>query len=102
MRRRDFLYQAAAGALAARNLQASWEAGSVAHILATANHERILLKASFQAPLVRAPNLRVGKRLFPGTKTDTAGSFWQFDAPGLEPGRPHELQLLDAARKALC
>ena len=105
MRRREFL-QAAAGALAAPGLQAApeatWEAGSVAHLLATASHRRILLKASFQAPLGRAPSLRVAKRLFPGTKADTAGLFWQFDATGLEPGSPHELQLVDAARKPLC
>lgn len=105
MRRREFL-QAAASVLAAPSLQAAqeaaWEAGPVDHLLATASHQRILLKASFQAPLGRAPSLRVAKRFFPGTKTDTAGLFWQFDAAGLEPGSPHELQLVNAARKPLC
>jgi hypothetical protein len=74
----------------------------VAHLLATGNHQRILLKASFRTPLPRPPSLRVEKRFFASTKTDTAGLFWQFDVPGLDPGRPHELQLLDAARKPLC
>jgi len=102
MRRRDFLFQGAGGALAARNLQAAWQAGPVAHLLATASHQRILLKASFHSPLLRPPSLRAAKRFFPGTMTDTAGLFWQFDATGLEPGRPNELQLFDAARKPLC
>ncbi|MSV35194.1 MAG: hypothetical protein EXQ47_06285 [Bryobacterales bacterium] len=102
MRRRDFLVQGAAGVLAARNLQAAWESGPVAHLLATASHQRILLKASFQTALAKAPVLRVGKRSFLGTKTDSAGRFWQFDAAGLEAGRPHQLQLIDAARKPLC
>jgi hypothetical protein len=102
MRRRDFLFQSAGGMLAARTLKGAWEAGPVAHLLATASHQRILLKASFQTPLAKAPSLRAGKRVIPGVKTDTAGLFWQFDVAGLEPARPHELQLIDAARKPLC
>src|SRR5262245_17596648 len=102
MRRRDFLFQSAAAAGAARTLKADWEAGSVAHLLATASHDRILLKASFQRPRHRAPSLRAGKSFFPGTKTDTAGLFWQFDVTGLQSRKPHELQLVDASRKPLC
>ena len=100
MQRRDFLLQSVAttATLAAQNRPATWEAGPVVHLLATASDRRVLLKASFQTPLGRAPNLRVGRRFVPGSRTDTAGLFWEFDATGLEPGRPHELQLVDAAR----
>jgi len=104
MRRRDFLFQSLAttATLAAQSHPGPWEAGPIAHLLATASDRRILLKASFQAPLPRAPSLRVGQRLVPGSKTDTGGLFWEFDATSLEPGKPHELQLVDAARKPLC
>ena len=37
----------------------AWEAGPVGHLLPTVSHERILLKASFKAPLARAPALRI-------------------------------------------
>ena len=80
--------------LAARTLQGAWEAGPVAHLLATASHQRILLKASFQAPLAKAPRLRAGKRVIPGVKTDTAGLFWQLSlTPPIFPPSQQKLAL---------
>lgn len=68
--------------------EAGWRAGSVQHLLPTASHDRILLKASFAAPPRLVPHLLVGDRAFAGEMTDTEGLFWQFDAAGLAPGRP--------------
>jgi len=67
--------------------------GSVAHLLPTVNHDRILLKASFVAPQSPAPDLFVNGRRFTGRQTDSQGYFWVFDAGGLEPGRVHRLDL---------
>jgi len=80
----------------------AWNAGSVAHLIPTANHERVLLKASFTAPLDSAPRLLVDGRAFEGTKTDVQGRFWRFDARGLEPARVHELRLVDRSGAPLC
>jgi hypothetical protein len=44
----------------------------------------------------------VNDRAYPGERTDTAGSFWQFDAPGLEPSKPHTLKISDSGGRALC
>jgi len=79
-----------------------WSRGDVHHLLPTANHRRILLKASFQRPVSETPALRVDSALHPGRRRDTAGEFWEFDVDGLEPGRSYQLQLLDRRRRALC
>lgn len=98
MHRRAFLLTTASAAAARA---ASWQAGSVAHLLPTASHDRILLKASFREK-VQSPVLRIGKRLAPGKPTDTQGYFWSFDIQGLEPGQPHTLELADHRKRALC
>ena len=69
MRRRDFLFQSLAttATLGAQRRPALWEAGPVVHLLATASDRCVLLKASFQTPLGRAPSLRVGKRMVQGS-----------------------------------
>lgn len=101
--RRDFLAAAALlSAGAARGQSGSWQAGSVEHLLPTASHDRILLKASLRDPLNRPPILRVGERAVTGNRTDTAGRFWSFDAANLAPGEPHRLELLNAQNQALC
>jgi hypothetical protein len=108
MRRRDFVIGAvAAGALSAspRELAAeaaTWNAGLVQHLLPTVNSDRILLKASFREPLKEAPIVHVDNRPFVGERTDSEGSFWQFDAAGLEPARTYSLALTDARGRALC
>lgn len=98
MDRRAFLLSATAATAGAAT---SWQSGSVAHLLPTANDNRILLKASFRQKQ-QAPVLRIGKRLFAGRRTDTQGSFWSFDAEGLAPGQPHTLELLNERKRPLC
>ncbi|HUP09876.1 MAG TPA: hypothetical protein VMU47_22145 [Caldimonas sp.] len=72
-----------------------WNGGPVAHLIPTANHDRILLKASFTEALQSPPQLRVDGRPVEGTMTDPQGRFWRFDARGLRPGTVHELRLVD-------
>lgn len=104
--RRQFIQAGAAlAASTALPLSAAaeeWQAGEVAHLLPTANHERILLKASFRSPLAAAPQLKIGSRRIAGRKSDGAGRFWQFDAAGLQADTAYTLQLLDARGAALC
>ena len=79
-----------------------WKAGPVVHLLPTVSHNRILVKASFKSPFAKPPSLLIDGRVFGGTKTDTKGYFWCFDAPGLESGKKYELILQDEAGKILC
>jgi hypothetical protein len=79
-----------------------WHAGLVAHLLPTVSHDRILLKSSFQEPLRETPLLHIGGRPIAGERTDSEGSFWQFDAAGLDPSRRYGLVLTDARGRPLC
>jgi hypothetical protein len=76
------LHLAAPGGVAAR---AALGTDEVAHLLPTISHDRLLIKASLREARREAPVLRIGRRAFAGIRTDTAGSFWTFDAAGLEP-----------------
>jgi len=96
--RREFLATTAAGAAAQ---QATWNAGPVRHLLPGANHERFLIKASFERAIARPPLLRVGDWRLSGQRTDSEGEFWQFDVDALKPGSPYALQILDSTGKAL-
>jgi hypothetical protein len=80
----------------------AWDAGQVRHLLPTASDTRILLKASFLKPLSAAPSLRIGSSTFRGSASDTEGSFWQFHATGLQPGKRYTLSLVGSDRKSLC
>ena len=80
----------------------AWSTGSVVHLLPTVNHNRILLKASFDQPLPAPPRLRVGAKFYAGQKTDARGQFWSFDATGLEPSHPYELHVVSARGRHLC
>src|SRR5581483_5121825 len=114
MDRRDFLRGTLGAAiLAARSADSfaqsgnpppaqSWDAGQVRHLLPAVSDTRILIKASFTRPLAAAPSLRIGGSTLRGTMNDTEGAFWQFYAPGLQPGRRYSLSLVDARRKSLC
>src|ERR687888_234130 len=65
-----------------------WDSGQLAHLLPTASHERLLIKASFVRPLSDAPVLTIASRQrhrIRGQMTDTRGEFWMFDAPDLAP-----------------
>ncbi|MFN3324918.1 MAG: alkaline phosphatase D family protein [Bryobacteraceae bacterium] len=61
----------------------------------------MLLKIGFRSAPMQPPLLRVGKGVVEGARGDSAGLFWSFDAPGLAPATPYELQILDAKRKPL-
>jgi len=78
-----------------------WDAGGVRHLLPTVSDTRILIKASFNAPLADAPTLRVGGTSIPGRMSDTHGEYWHFHADGLQPGRPHTLSLVGSKGRAL-
>jgi hypothetical protein len=78
-----------------------FDAGPLQHLLATANHERLLVKASFARPLDEAPRLRVAGTSIRGRRSDHAGRFWRWDVDGLAAGRPHELRLRDGRGRTL-
>jgi hypothetical protein len=80
----------------------AWNRGDVRHIIPTANHERFLIKTSFQTPRADPPVLLVNDRKIPGSKTDLAGRFWQFDAPNLHPDTQYTLRLHEAGGGAIC
>lgn len=97
MTRRTFL--AASSALSAAPPVSE---GSVRHLLPTASHERIRLKASFLEPLSGPPRLRVGGRVARAVRSDSTGEFWTFDVDGLQPATPYTLELTNVGGKALC
>ena len=86
--RRDFVIGAGSAGvwplLPARAAE-NWDQGRLAHLLPTVSHDRILIKASFTAPLAGAPALDLGGALVRGEKTSPLGDFWQFDAANLKP-----------------
>jgi hypothetical protein len=113
--RRDFLRGTAAAALTvaaptdllahatkAAAPQSSWDSGALRHLLPTVSDSRILIKASFNAPLADAPTLRIDGTSVRGRMGDTRGEHWHFYATGLKPGRPHRLSLGGAKGRPLC
>jgi hypothetical protein len=89
---------AAGGGISARP---TWDDGELAHLLPTSSHDRILVKASFKKPLEAAPVLRVGDQRVVGERSDTRGSFWQFNAADLKPGTPYQLSLSSSDGRVL-
>src|SRR5437870_405404 len=81
---------------------AAWDAGDVRHLLPQVSDTRVLLKASFKAPLADAPTLRIGDTAVRGRIGDTLGEHWHFHAAGLQPGRPFLLSLTASNGRALC
>jgi hypothetical protein len=116
MNRRDFLRSSSAAAFGlgmsadlfaqsskpAPRTDSRWDAGSVLHILPQVSDTRMLVKASFGAPLMSAPSLRVGDATVRGRMSDTRGEHWQFHATGLQPGRRYTLALTGRGGRALC
>jgi hypothetical protein len=88
--------------LATQPATGGWDAGRVRHLLPAVGESKILLKASFAAPLTAAPTLRVGSAAIRGRMNDTAGECWQFYADRLDPGRRYNLSLSGANGSALC
>jgi len=115
MSRRDFLTLGSAAAglsalglslpegaqAAAHASNVNWHAGQLAHLIPSASHNRFLIKASFQAPLARAPWLLVNGKRVAGEQTDAAGRFWRFDVRGLQPATQYTLRITDAGGRPL-
>ena len=80
----------------------AWNQGQLAHLIPTASHERLLIKASFKAPLTDAPRLSVNGKSIEGVQTDPQGRFWRFDALSLQPATPYELRLTEPGGAPLC
>ena len=109
--RREFL-ETSAGAAAigvsmlsrsnAAHAADAWNQGQLAHLIPAATHDRFLIKASFTAPLARAPSLTVNGKSVAGAQTDPQGRFWRFDAPSLQPATQYELRIVDAGGAPLC
>lgn len=81
---------------------ATWDAGSVLHILPQVSDTRILVKASFNAPLISEPSLRIGDTTVRGRMSDTRGEHWQFHATGLRSGQRYMLSMTTGSGAALC
>jgi len=116
--RRDFLISAAAAglpsiissgiagpaaaAVTSNARENNWDQGRVQHLLPTVNHERLLIKASFDQSLLTAPELHVGANRVRGQRNAASGDFWQFDASGLKPATTYQLSLIGTRGRALC
>ncbi|UCD57855.1 MAG: hypothetical protein JSV16_01725 [Candidatus Hydrogenedentota bacterium] len=79
-----------------------WNAGSLVHLLPTVNHNRILIKTSFENALAEAPRLKVDERYFTGLRMDSRGYFWCFDARNLEPSTTYQMVIQDSSGNDLC
>ena len=79
-----------------------WDAGLVSHLLPTANHRRIAIKASFSTSLDSPPVLHAGNRQARGVATDSDRRFFAFDIDGLEADVEYALRLADSGGQALC
>ena len=113
MNRRDFLRASSAAALgfgaaaealaqAGAPTSATWDAGSLRHLLPTVSDRAMLIKASFNAPLAEAPTLRAGDLAVRGRMSDTRGEHWHFHTTDLRPGRRYALALTGSDGRALC
>src|SRR5215831_16492026 len=80
----------------------AWNQGQLIHLIPTASHERILIKASFKTPLTGKPRLFVNGKPVEGVQTDPEGRFWRFDASALQPAMSYELRITDSGGGPLC
>lgn len=80
--------------------ESNWNAGDVAHILPTVNHQQILVSTSFKR-VVKAPILQVGHLSFEGQMRDSQGYFWAFDCQGLQAKTAYDLRLFES-KEPLC
>ncbi|MBO9695217.1 MAG: hypothetical protein J7499_03380 [Sphingopyxis sp.] len=79
-----------------------WRQGSLIHLIPTASHDRILIKASFAQPFAKPPRLMVGRDAHAGIRSDPDGRFWRFDVAGLKPATTHDLRIVDGDGAAIC
>jgi hypothetical protein len=92
----------ASAAEGTRTTDGNWDQGQLRHLIPTASHDRFLIKASFESPLLAAPELEVGAQRVRGQINAAAGDFWQFDVPGLKASTPYKLALRGPGGRALC
>lgn len=78
-----------------------WNHGKLAHVLPTASHNRLLLKASFSSPLESAPSATIAGTRIAGRPTGLAGTTWSFDARELKPDTAYVIELKDSSNRAL-
>ena len=71
-----------------------WDRGRLAHLIPTASHQSLNIKASFLEPPGIEPALQVGRHLIKGQRQDTIGRFWAFRVSGLEPETEYSLRLV--------
>ncbi|MDX2168557.1 MAG: hypothetical protein SF182_15890 [Deltaproteobacteria bacterium] len=71
----------------------------LAHVLATASHDRLYVKLSLHVAPEAVPVLRVSGEPVRGIQTDSAGRFWAFDARDLLPHHTHVLALVAGRRR---
>ena len=98
MDRRHFLQSSIAlstltgapGALSSRN----WKAGPLAHLIPSASHSRISVKAIFSRQISDAVLSINGNKTY-GRQTDSKGYGFAFDAQGLTPETRYELTLME-------
>jgi hypothetical protein len=95
----DLFAQAASASAPA---SASWDGGNLRHLLPTVSDTRMLIKASFDAPLTEAPALNVGSTSVRGRMGDTRGEHWHFYATDLQPQRQYTLSLVGNKGQPLC
>jgi hypothetical protein len=80
----------------------AWDPGSLRHLLPTVSDSRILIKASFDAPLPSAPMLRIDESSVSGRMSDTRGEFWHFQVTDLRPRHTYRLSLIGDQGRPLC
>jgi hypothetical protein len=80
----------------------AWDQGQLAHLLPTVGSDRLLIKATFKAPLSAAPLLRVGGATVTGARTDTHGECWRFECGDLKPYPTYTLSLVWYRRTETC
>ena len=76
----------------------NWKAGPVKHLIPSANHSHISLKAVFSRQINDAVLLIDGKKIN-GRPTDSRGHGFAFDAKGLRPNARYELALMEGETK---
>jgi hypothetical protein len=81
---------------------ATWDAGSLRHVLPGVSDTRFLIKTSFNTPLADAPTLHVGGTAVLGRMGDTRGEHWHFYVTDLKPNRPYKLSLTGVKGRRLC
>ena len=80
----------------------AWNSGRLEHLLPTASHDRIAIKATFTEALEGPVFLNAGNRQVSGKSTDSDGRFFAFDIGDLEADVEYTLQFVDGGGGALC